>query len=151
MASPFLGRVSDKLVAASLSAALGRTVVTHEEYEERKSEPKFACVGTCTLDIPKFAELSYAPAYGKFGDIYHESGRKKITVYVQTITGRIFELKIGCDSYVEVVKHVIDDSHGAHVDHDRLILLFNGKILDDRRRLSDYRVSDSDCITSGHL
>ena len=142
MASAFLGCVSNKLVAAALSAALERSIVTREEYEERKHEPQFAYVDT--LDLAKFSELSYAPAFGKFGDVYGESGRK-ITVYVQTITGRTFELEIGCDSYVEEVKYILEESKDALVDSDRFILLFKGTKLENGRRISEYGVSEPDC------
>ncbi len=139
MASAFLGYVSDELVAAALSAAYERRVVTREEYERHKYEPQFAFAET--LDSAKLAELNFAPAFGRFGDVYGESGTK-ITVYLRTITGRTFELEIGRDSYVEEVKHVLEESQNIRVDPDRFILLFNGTKLDEGRRISEYGVRD---------
>lgn len=98
------GFTTDDLTAAAFSAALERPVVTQGEYERRKHEPQFSQVET--LDVKKIAELSFEPATGKFGDVYGESG-DKITVWLTTLTGRMIDLKVGSDSYVEELKYLL--------------------------------------------
>ena len=125
------------LIASALSAALMRTVVTEEEYERRRHEPQFARVET--LDLQKIADLSYEPATGKFGDVFGESG-SKITVCLKSLSGKKIELEVGKDSYVEELKCLLEKKVEVPIDNDRLVLLYDGKTMQDGCRISKYGV-----------
>ena len=127
-----------QLVAAALSAAFHRPVVTQEVYQRRKHELQFARVET--LDLQRLADLSYEPATGKYGNVFGESGRK-ITVYMQSLSGRRIELDVGEDSYAEELKYLLEEKEEVLIDNDRFVLLHNGKRMEDGRRISEYGVS----------
>ena len=125
------------LIAAAFSAAFDRPVVTEAEYKRRKHEPLFAQAET--LDLDKVADLSYEPAAGIFGDVYGESG-VKIDICLKTLSGRRIPLNVGKDSHVEELKYLLEESEGIPVDHDRVVLLFDGKHMQDGKRISYYGV-----------
>ena len=125
------------LIAAAFSAAFDRPVVTEAEYKRRKHEPLFAQAET--LDLDKVADLSYEPAAGIFGDVYGESG-VKIDICLKTLSGRRIPLNVGKDSLVEELKYLLEENEGIPVDHDRIVLLFDGKHMQDGKRISYYGV-----------
>lgn len=125
------------LIAAALSAAFERTVVTEEVYERRKHEPQFANVEK--LDLQELAVLSYEPATGKFGDVFGESG-SKITVFLKSYTGMEIELEVGEDSYVEELKYLLEVKKQVLIDNDRFVLLYGGNRMEEGCRISDYGV-----------
>jgi len=107
-------------------------------YQRRKHELQFARVET--LDLQRLADLSYEPATGKYGNVFGESGRK-ITVYMQSLSGRTVELEVGEDSYAEELKYLLEEKEEVLIDNDRFVLLHNGKCMEDGRRISEYGVS----------
>ena len=127
----------EDLIAAALSAAFDRRVVTREEYERRQTEPEFSLVET--LDLQKFSSAVYEPATGRYGSVYGKSG-KQISVTLVTLTGRNISLTVGSESYVEELKFALEEQEGFPIDHSRLVLVFNKKCLQDGHRISEYGV-----------
>ena len=68
----------------------------------------------------------------------------QITVYVKTLTGKHFDLRISSSSNIYELKHLIQESHGYPIDQQRLI--FAGRQLEDRMTLFEYYISDSSTI-----
>ena len=132
------GEVSNaKLAAAALSALLQRPVITQQEYEERRHEPEYATVEV--LDYERLAETVYTTAMGPVGDILGESG-KKINLTLTSITGKSYVLNVGEDSYTEELKGLLEKCENFPVRHDRLVFVYKGRMLEERHRLSEYKV-----------
>ena len=106
------------LIADAFSAAFDRPVVTRAEFNRRKREPFFA--NAECLDLDTVAELSYEPAFGKYGTVYGENG-SKIDVCLRTLSGRRIPLVVGTESYVEELKYLLEESEGIPVDYDRVV------------------------------
>ena len=62
----------NELIAAALSAAFDKKILTKQEYDRKRSEPEFS--NAESLDLRFFEKLCYEPVKGQYGDIFGENG-----------------------------------------------------------------------------
>ena len=125
------------LLAAAFTSTLGSTVVTYDQYQERKAKPE-----TCfeALNIDQLFQVSHL--FGKFGD--KDTSGPSFDIYIKTLTGKTLTINV-CDSdTVEEVKDKITHIEGVPADQQRLV--FFGRQLEDGRTIRDYSIQRESTI-----
>jgi len=61
---------------------------------------------------------------------------KMLQIFINTLPGRIIELNMDNNDTIDKMKHRVEEKEGIPPDQQRLI--FQGKILEDVQKLSDY-------------
>ena len=67
-----------------------------------------------------------------------QSNKRGNELYIKTLTGEMFKLKVGQKDTILSVKKIIEEQEG--IPADQQILIFAGKILLDERWISDYGI-----------
>eukprot|EP01017_Pseudomicrothorax_dubius_P009471 TRINITY_DN13219_c0_g1_i1.p1 TRINITY_DN13219_c0_g1~~TRINITY_DN13219_c0_g1_i1.p1 ORF type:complete len:270 (-),score=68.02 TRINITY_DN13219_c0_g1_i1:110-919(-) len=65
-------------------------------------------------------------------------------IYIKTLTGQTYELRVNPTMIVEEIKYLCKDISGIPLDQQRMI--FNGKQLEDRVTLKDYKIENESTI-----
>lgn len=144
-----------KLLASALSARLGCTVLTYEDYlKEKDSGGEFRELSI--NEIFGFDEVT-----GEVGDVQYgvpvvvgkmdrrklrdsrrhrreKAGGDHLQLFVKTMKGRCIVVDTTSEDTVEELKKHIEYWNGVPPKHQRLI--FGGKQLEDGKRLSDYSI-----------
>ena len=144
-----------KLLASALSARLGCTVLTYEDYlKEKDSGGEFRELSI--NEIFGFDEVT-----GEVGDVQYgvpvvvgtmdrkklrdsrrhrreKAGGDHFQLFVKTMKGRCIVVDTTSEDTVEELKKHIEYWNGVPPKHQRLI--FGGKQLEDGKRLSDYSI-----------
>ena len=71
--------------------------------------------------------------------------RLGMLIYIKTLTGKTFTLKVKCSDSIQDVKEMIHDEEGIRPSEQRLIL-YSGKQLEDGRTLSYYDIQNKSNI-----
>ena len=131
---------SSELIAAGFSSLVGTPVLTHGQYTEaqrREATP----TGSCTqLDINCLFEHSYVT--GPVG----EREEEEIEVYVKTLTGRSYTVRVSRGNTVSDLKGKFQVAEGTPADQQRLV--FRGTQLEDSGSLEQYGI---DTYSTVHL
>ena len=125
-------RISN-LLASAFSSSLNSSVVTYDQY---KSDPDGYYE---PLDINQLFSISHLT--GKIGERpTRVTPEGSMEVFIKMLTGETFSVNICEHDFLEDLKKKIWDQEGVHMDMQRII--FGGKQLEDRKKLSEYAIEN---------
>ena len=130
---------NSSVLSAGLSAVCGTTVLTYDEYLEKRPE------SYNFLDLDAVHQYGYTYVCGPLGpqlisQSYHS---REITIFIQKI-GEWFPIKVCSDEEIGVVKQKICDEKGVVCCNQKL--MFAGRVLDDDRRVMDCGIRDGSVV-----
>lgn len=125
------------ILAAGFSSAFNTTILTYEDYQERKRRDPSSAEGSLALDIEQL--LRFSQMCGTIGD--HSSDRTT-RLHVKMLTGKTVEVDVPADATVAHLKAAIEDKEHFPVEQQRLV--FAAIPLEDAKTLDDYEIH-SEC------
>ena len=128
-----------RLLASALSARMESPVLTYDQYLQKKdSGVEFQELGIS--QIFGFSPLpgDNCPICGKQGRCTIRKADASFQLFVKTEKGRTITIDAMGEDSVEELKLKIESANGFPSVHQRL--MYNGRQLEDGRRLSDYRI-----------
>lgn len=99
---------------------------------------------SCSLQLKKERKLENKKKVGPVVDCYVPDKNQEWDVYVQTLCGRVIAVIVNPYDTIEKVRYKVGMKEG--ISHDQIMLLKNGKLLEDGDTLEYWNIRDKSLI-----
>ena len=127
------------LLAAGFSSAFNTTILTYEDYQERKRRDPSSAEGSLALDIEQL--LRFSQMCGTIGD---HSSAGTMRVHIKMLTGKTMEVEVPVDATVAHLKGAIEDKEHFPVEQQRLV--FSSSPLENDKTLEYYEIHSESTV-----